>query len=148
LEGRNEFLYKIFRFSGFATNTMRFTLRVTHLELTAGLHGYVQQKILGPLLRRFSSFVSNDAMLVELELARETKHHRKGNIYRALATITMPSRRLVHSETHAGNIHSAIDRLGGVIWRSIEQYKDKTTLNVRRKARRIKLLSPYSSRKK
>ena len=117
---------------------MRFTLKGTQLEITPSLENYLSKKITLPLKKRLDSFQKEDAVMIDIELSRDTKHHKKGEVFRAEATITIPPHHLLRSETKAEDIRSAIDLLENSITRKLELYKGKTKMSVRRQARKNK----------
>jgi ribosomal subunit interface protein len=117
---------------------MKFTLKGTHLDLSESIKAYFDQKIVKSLEKRLLEFSKQDAVTVDCELSRDTKHHHKGEVFRAEVNILIPPRKMLRAEARATDIRSAIDLLEEALTRKLELYKGKTRMNVRRAARKNK----------
>jgi ribosomal subunit interface protein len=117
---------------------MKFTLKGTQLDVTPSLKTYLAQKVIEPLEKRLAEFPKKEAVAISIELSRETKHHSKGDVFRAEITISLPPKRMIRIEEKATDIRAAIDLLEQSMTRELELYKEKTKMRVRREARKHK----------
>lgn len=117
---------------------MKFTLKGTHLDLTPSIKAYVEQKILRPLEKRLSGFPNKEALTVDVELARDTRHHHKGNVFRAEVNIFIPPKKCIRVEETSSDVRSAVDLSEAALERTLELYKGKRQMNARRIARKAK----------
>ncbi len=117
---------------------MKITLKGKDLQLTDSLYTYTDRKILTPLKKRLENSKGENAVTVDIELLRDTKHHKKGEVFRAEVNIMIPPKKMLHAEAKGEDIREAIDLLEEAIIRKLELYKGKTKLTDRRKARKRK----------
>ncbi|MDP3794900.1 MAG: HPF/RaiA family ribosome-associated protein, partial [bacterium] len=73
---------------------------------------YAEEKLMALLARLATDAAVAQAMHVDIEMSRETQHHRKGEIWKAAATITMPPRKkALHASVTHEDMYAAIDLL-------------------------------------
>lgn len=86
---------------------MQINIKTTNFELTAPLKEYLEAKLnsLGKLLPE------SENISIDVELARTTRHHKKGLVYYAEANIVMPSKKMLRVEIYSEDIRKAIDKL-------------------------------------
>ena len=72
---------------------------------------------------------------VFVEVERETKHHKKGDIFRAEVIVLLPGRKLA-AKSHGQNLKRVIIKVRDEIKREIIKYKTKTIELPRRKYRK------------
>ncbi len=122
---------------------MRIILKGTNVELTQELRDYVDEKIGG--LDKFLKNVDG-TLEARVELAKTTRHHQQGNIYRAEVNLDF-SGKILRVEEEREDLFSAIDGVEDELKRRIVSYKDKRNTEMRRGARiikKIRHLSPLS----
>lgn len=122
---------------------MRIILKGTNVELTQELRDYVDEKIGG--LDKFLKNVDG-TLEARVELAKTTRHHQQGNIYRAEVNLDF-SGKVLRVEEEREDLFSAIDGVEDELKRRIVSYKDKRNTEMRRGARiikKIRHLSPLS----
>ncbi len=122
---------------------MRITLKGTNLELNRELRNYVDEKIGG--LDKFLENVDG-TIEVRVELARTTRHHQQGDIYRAEANLNF-SGKILRAVEEKEDLFSAIDRVEDELKREIIKFKGRRNTETKRGARIIKKfkhLSPLS----
>ncbi len=117
---------------------MKFTLKGTQLEITSALEVYLHDKIIAPLEKRLKGQAKAGTVIVDIELAREGRHHHKGEVFRAEATVSIPPRQRVRIVEKAEDIRAAIDLLEEALMRKLELVKEKTVLAPRRIQRKAK----------
>lgn len=109
---------------------MTVTIKGTNLDLTLPLKKYAEYKILA--LAKFFPGLTQ----ARIELERTTKHHHKGEVWRAEANISGPQH-LFRAEAMANDIYAAIDAMKDELKHELHALKEKRVRLVRR-ARRAK----------
>lgn len=118
---------------------MRFTITARHVELTEALEAYAEKKIKSHVERLVNAKGDLPDSLVAVEIAKETGHHRKGEIWKAAATITTPhEKRRIHAEARADDLYAAIDLLSEEIARELKTEKGRLRSLMLRGARAVK----------
>ncbi|MBI4159537.1 ribosome-associated translation inhibitor RaiA [Candidatus Wolfebacteria bacterium] len=102
---------------------MRIVITATQLDLTPALKEYIEKKIgsLAPYLKRFETTADIE---VEIEVARTTRHHQKGNVFYAEGNIRLLDSR-IRAERRAPDIRVAIDAVRNTLQQEIAKYKEK-----------------------
>ena len=124
-------VYKIKSFvrsvSGFwiEFNHMRINIKATGFELTAALRQITEEK-LGSLSRFLKRWEKAGEVLLRVELAKNTKHHNKGQIFYAEANLDLPQQVLRVEETDA-DMNTAINNLKDRLKKELLRLKDKLT---------------------
>lgn len=98
------------------------------MDLTPSIKDYAVDKVLS-----LSKFLP-EATLTEIELERTTRHHQKGQVWRAEANLHA-TERLVRAEAYGEDIYGAIDKLKHELKRTLVSFKEKRTA-VRRRSRK------------
>lgn len=83
---------------------MRITLKGTNIELTPELKAYAEEKI--ETLAKFNPKITE----VDCELGLTSRHHQKGNIYRAELNVSV-SGAMLRVEKNVDSIYKAIDKV-------------------------------------
>lgn len=110
---------------------MEITIRGTNLELTPALKRYATKKVAS--LEKFFPGVT----IARVELERTTKHHHKGNIWRAEVNLDAPQH-VFRAEAVGADLYGAIDAVKDELKRELQGLKEKRQVAVRR-ARRAKI---------
>ena len=116
---------------------MRVTIRQKDIEITPTLHEYIEQKIVQSVGKFLKHEGEKGMPLLDIEVARTTHHHKKGQVYRVSATLTM-GKKLIRAEVEEEEVHAACDLLEDELKREITSYKSKSFSVFKRFARRIK----------
>ncbi len=98
---------------------MNIFIKATGLELTEPIKTYIEEKV--GSLERFLERFGSDAVKVQVEIARSTKHHRQGEIYRAEANMQLPHE-VLRAEEDDADIRAAVDSVKDKLRREIESY--------------------------
>ena len=122
---------------------MRIIIKTKNLKLTANLQEFIEEKIGGlekftKILQKKDNFEkgkSSEEFFVEV--GRETKHHKKGDIFRAEARVHLPPKTLV-AISEKDNLKEAIVKVKNELESEIRKCKLKKIEIPRRKARRMK----------
>jgi len=115
---------------------MNINIKTTSLALTPEIKKYLEAKmqILEKFLKRLDE---KGAVEMQIELARSTQHHQKGDIYYAEVNLGLP-KEILRAEAESIDIRSAIDEVQEELKRQIEKYYDIKETRFRRGMRKIK----------
>lgn len=123
---------------------MRVTIRQKNLKITPALTTYIEAKVLKPLKRRLKTVISKDLPILDLEFGRVTRHHRKGMVYHAEATLSI-GKRIVRAEVNAEDIRQACDLLEQELDHELQSFKEKQLSLDKRMGRKMKQEIRYDS---
>ncbi len=110
---------------------MKITIKATNLKLTDSIYLYIGKRI--GELEKFIRSVGAQAESFKggrppyeawVEVGKTTRHHRKGNIFRAEVQIRLPGKSL-RAEAENLDLHAAIDEIKGEAERELKGYKEK-----------------------
>ncbi len=101
---------------------MKINTKSTNLDLTPALKDYIETKI-GSLSRFLKRWDAEGTVEIWIEVARTTRHHHKGNVFRAEADLRLPGK-VLRAEDEDRDIRTAIDRIKDKLKREIEKYKE------------------------
>ena len=98
---------------------MKVTIKATNLKLTPEIKKAIEEKI-----ATLDKFIPHIGTSVEafVEVALETRHHKKGKIYYAEANIKVPGK-IIRSEAREENIYRAINETKDELQRLLKEYK-------------------------
>jgi len=113
---------------------MKVTIKATNLELTPEIRKAVEEKI-----ALLDKFIPDIKMPLEafVEVARETRHHQKGDIYYAEANVKL-SGKILRSEARQDNIFKAINTVKDELQLLLNKYKKKRMTKRENSARALK----------
>lgn len=121
---------------------MRIIIEAKNFQLTKDIEDYVNEKIgsLGKFLEIFKNGkeINKGKPLDEffVEIGRETRHHRKGDIFRAEAQIHLPGKTL-RAEAVSDDIRKAVSEVKDELQQEIKKHKAKTIEKDRRESRKL-----------
>jgi len=109
-------------------------IKATGIPLTDAIRVYAEEK-----LGSVEKFVDAKAgpVSMDVELERTTKHHQKGDVYRAELNLRVRGE-LLRAEIVDSNLYTAIDKLREEIIREIKSKKGRRESLLRRGSRFIK----------
>jgi len=101
---------------------MRIDIKATDLDLTPAIREYIETKIgsLDHFLKRFE--VDNEIM-VFVEIARTTHHHKGGAVFYAEASFSM-GKKLLRADHSDWDIRVAINEVKDRLQQEIKKYKE------------------------
>ena len=102
---------------------MRFQVKAKGFELTPSLQQFVEEKMMS-LEKYVSRWDENNSVLLTVEVAKNTKHHNKGEVFYAEANLQIP-KHLLRVEETAEDMHTAIDILKDRLKNELLKLKDK-----------------------
>ena len=114
---------------------MKIDLKTKNFEITPSIKIYLEQK-----LNSLDKFLPKDeSVFADVELAKTTEHHKKGDIFMAEINLTVPGR-LIRAVAEEWDLHVAIDAVKEELQREITMNKEKNISLYRRSARLLKKL--------
>lgn len=117
---------------------MKIIIKTRNLELSPYLESYVNEKI--GALEKFTKTLQKEEdkktlSEVYVEIEKITKHHRKGDVFKANAQISMPGKGLV-AESIGEDLLKAVIEVKDKLELEIKKYKAKHSEAKIRKARK------------
>ncbi|MBU3918940.1 ribosome-associated translation inhibitor RaiA [Patescibacteria group bacterium] len=117
-------------------------IKATNIELNESLRIFVEDKV-GELKKNLVKFdelheKGREKVNVHIEIGKTTKHHRKGDIFRAEIQVYLP-KKLLRAVVKGIDLRSAIIEARDELDREIIKYKGKRLVRARTWARRAKL---------
>ncbi|MDP3142678.1 MAG: ribosome-associated translation inhibitor RaiA [Candidatus Omnitrophota bacterium] len=114
---------------------MKIDLKTTNFNITPSIRTYLQEKL--DVLDKF--LPKDESISADVELAKTTKHHQKGDIFKAEVNLKMPGR-LIRAVAEKWDLHAAIDEVKDELQREITMNKEKNISLYRKGARFLKNL--------
>jgi len=101
---------------------MNINIKATGLELTPPIKEFIKEKI-GSLHKFIQKLDPDNQILAEVEIARTTTHHHKGDVFHAEVNLTLPGK-MLRAEAEDFDIRVATNKVKDKIQREIEKYKE------------------------
>ncbi len=98
---------------------MKLSIKTTNLELTPEIKKAIEEKF--AVLDKYTSHIKTPVKAF-VEVALETRHHKKGKIFYAEANIQVPGR-MIRAEAEEEGIFQAINEIKDELRRLLEEYK-------------------------
>ncbi len=100
---------------------MKVSIKATNLNLTPAIKKAIEEKI-----ATLDKFIPHADASVEafVEVALETRHHKKGKIYYAEANIKVPGK-IVRAEAKEEDIYQAINKVKDELQELLKKYKER-----------------------
>jgi ribosomal subunit interface protein len=89
---------------------MKIEIKSTLLDVTPALKEYIEIK-LKSVERMLSRFEKEGEVMAFVEIARTTKHHKRGEVYYAELTMSLGKNKPVRIEEYHKDIRAAIDAM-------------------------------------
>ena len=102
---------------------MKIEIKYTQFQPADDIEEYALKR-LGSLERFLKSFEKNSEITMFTEIARSTKHHRKGDVFYAEAMF-QTNGKLIRAEATGPDIRLALDEVKEKLKKEIRRYKDK-----------------------
>ena len=106
---------------------MKITIKTKNLELTPALKEWIDDKV-GSLEKFVKRLESEGEVLCEVEIARTSKHHNKGDVHYAEVNLRLPNK-LIRASVDEADLRVAIDRVRDLVQHDLIKYKDKEGLS-------------------
>ena len=124
---------------------MKINIKATNFELTPAIKEYIEEKIGG-----LEKFIHNpdDSVQAWVEVGLTTRHHQKGDIYRAEIQIRLPRvENGIRTESEQEDLYTAIDDARNEMKLELLKVKGKKRSLALRGARLFKRLVPFLGEK-
>ena len=114
---------------------MRVSLKGTNLQLLESTREYVDRK----LVRAAEKLLvrDGDALSLEIEVGKTTKHHKTGPYFRAEANLSI-GKTMLRAEALGETLNEAIDLVEGELTREIKKFKERRRSLMLKGARSLK----------
>jgi ribosomal subunit interface protein len=96
---------------------MQVNIKATNAELAPEAHDIIREKI-GGLLKFYPNIVEAD-----VEVGITTRHHAKGDIYRAEVNLSVP-KKLLRAEAESDDISKSMNEVVATLKRELIKYKE------------------------
>jgi putative sigma-54 modulation protein len=102
---------------------MKIEIKYTQFEATPDIEEYALKRM-GTLEHFLKSFEKESEITLFLEIARSTKHHKKGDVFYAEAMLEAGGKKMRGTAT-GKDIRAALDDVKEKLKKEIRRYKDK-----------------------
>ncbi len=116
---------------------MRVTIRQKDFEITPALRQYIEERVLNPVARFVKNIPVPDLPILDLEIGRWTRHHKKGDVYHVAASLALNGK-LIRVEAENEDVHAACDEVEEQLKQEITSYKSRAFSLLKRGARAAK----------
>ncbi|MFA6405054.1 MAG: ribosome-associated translation inhibitor RaiA [Candidatus Paceibacterota bacterium] len=114
---------------------MNINIKTTNVTLTSAISDYVEKR-----LKKISKLLNHDGSAqCDVELAKTTEHHQKGEIFKAEIHIVGIGKNIYASSDNI-DLYSAIDSVRDEILRELKSNKEKRLSFVRRGGAQVKAM--------
>lgn len=110
---------------------MKIQILAHGVSLEDNISEYLEKKIL-TLSRFLKRLEAQGEVLCQIEISRESRHHRSGNVYYAEGTLALPKKTL-RAEYYEKNILAAIDGVKDKLKAEILRYRERYVLRRKKK---------------
>ena len=117
--------------------SMKLVVQGVGLSVSASLRKYLEEKLVRPVEKLLARHPAYGASVLTIELVHGTRHHKKGKVWEAIASLRLPGGRF-WKKIAAEDMRAAIDELEAVLRREITQYKERSRSRFMRGARQAK----------
>jgi len=104
---------------------MKIDIKGTGIELTQAIKDYVYDKI-GAVGKFFDEILE-----AKVDIGLTTKHHQKGNIFRAEVNLRVPQKQLIRAEATSDDLYKSINEVKDRLQIELKKYKEKMRGNFR-----------------
>ncbi len=111
---------------------MEIKIKATNVVLTSYLTKLVDQKI----KKVEKLFPDMPDLMIEVELEKTTRHHQKGDLFRAEVQIEVPGGKLLRAVSKKEDFRSALTEVKEELQLQIKKYKEKVSLEKRRRIKK------------
>jgi len=101
---------------------MKINIKAINLDLTPALNQYIEEKI-GSLSKFLKNYEVDSEIQARVEVARSTKHHHRGNVFKAEINLDLP-KKILRSVVEKEDIRMAINGARDELQREIKKRKE------------------------
>ena len=114
---------------------MRVQIKATSIELSPSIEEYARKRV--ESLEKYFKKDNPEDILVSVEVAKTTRHHKSGDIFKAEIFVRAKGKEY-YALSEKEDLYSAIDDVKDEIEREVSSWKDKSRTLFRRGGARIK----------
>lgn len=114
---------------------MEIKIKTTNFSLTLAIKTYLESKLNS--LNKFLPY--DESVFADVELAKTTRHHQKGDIFKAEVNLKIP-KHLIRAVAEEWDLRAAIDTVRDELQREIKIKKEKNFSLYKKSARVLKKL--------
>jgi len=120
---------------------MKIIIKTKNLDLTEDLQSFIEKKFIG--LKKFINILKREDEIgktlaeVFIEVEKETKHHRKGDIFCVKSRVYLPGREII-AQAVTDDLYGSVIKAKDELKMEIEKYKIKIFDKNRREQRKSK----------
>ena len=112
---------------------MNTNIKTTNISLTDAISDYLSKR-----LEKISRIIGDDTSVqCDIELARTTTHHNKGDVFKAEAHIVGAGLNIFNA-TETEDLYAAIDGMRDAVLRELKSSRKKETSRIRRGGAAVK----------
>jgi len=115
---------------------MKYNLQGKNFTISEHIRDYIESKLI-TTIERFMGSIDPENIKLDIEIARTTDHHQKGEVWYAEVNLKAGDVE-VRIETHAESPTAAINFAQEELARELRRKKEKKTSRMRRGARTVK----------
>ena len=105
---------------------MRIKLRTTNFEHTPAIDALAEEKLVAPIEKRLSHVDATNDILLDIEFELTTRHHQKGEIWRAEAQLGLPHlAQELRAEATGESLREAVDIVKETLLREITRHQER-----------------------
>jgi ribosomal subunit interface protein len=101
---------------------MKIIIKFTNLDSTPAIRKYVETKI-GSVARFIKRWDEGDTVEAQVELARRSFHHKKGDVFKAEVNLHLPGK-MLRAVERDWDIRVAIDKVKSKLQAEVVKYKE------------------------
>ncbi len=115
---------------------MKTTIKSKNVAFSDAMKVYAEEKLVFPLQKVLGN-INTLASALAIEVGKESRHHRKGLVWDAEATLRM-GRNVLRAEARGETFQEAVDILQNEITREVKKLKGKRSAGIIKGARQAK----------
>jgi ribosomal subunit interface protein len=105
---------------------MRTRVKTTGFELSESLTVLVDEKIVAVVEKLLGRLDDREDIVLDVELAKTTRHHQEGKIWKCEANLVVPHvKNVIRAEEFSESMEGAVDGVKDKLEREIKKYKEK-----------------------
>jgi putative sigma-54 modulation protein len=113
---------------------MKINIKATNLDLTPAFSQYIEEKI-GSLSKFLKNYETEGEIQVQIEVARSTRHHHSGDVFRAEINLDLPGK-MLRSVAEREDARLAINEARNNLQQEIKKHNQKSKIQNDKKSHR------------